>query len=74
MPSLRQVRLARLWSQQELARRSGVAVRTIVYVENGERAPTLSTIRRLTEALGVDWREVDEFRRTMEGLEEKVAD
>lgn len=73
MPTLREVRLARLWSQRELARRSGVAERTIVSIENGQRPPRLETMRKLAEALAIDWREVAEFRRAMEAHEEKAA-
>lgn len=73
MPTLREVRLSKLWSQRELARRSGVAERTIVSIEMGERVPRLVTMRRLAEALGVDWHEVAEFRAAVEGPEEKAA-
>ena len=53
---LRRARDRRDWTQEELARRSGVPVVTISRIENdryGER-PRQSTIRRLAEALGVD--------------------
>ncbi len=73
MPTLREVRLSKLWSQRELARRSGVAERTIVSIEKGQRPPRLVTMRKLADALGVDWREVAEFRATVEGSEEKAA-
>lgn len=73
VPTLRERRIHRLWSQAELARRSGVAVRTIVNIETGQRLPRLQTMRRIAEALEVDWTDVDEFRQVVEGLEEKVA-
>ena len=73
MPTLRERRIWKLWSQAELAERSGVAVRTIVSIEAGERVPRLLTMRRLANALEVDWREIDEFRGAVADLEEKVA-
>jgi transcriptional regulator with XRE-family HTH domain len=71
--TLRQQRIERLWSQAELARRSGVAVRTIVNIETGQRLPRLLTMRRIASALEVDWTEVEEFRQAVKDLEEKVA-
>jgi transcriptional regulator with XRE-family HTH domain len=73
MPTLREWRIRKLWSQAELARRSGVAVRTIVSIEAGAKMPRLLTMRRLADALEVDWREIDEFRVAVADLEEKVA-
>ena len=70
MPTLRELRLRRLWSQRELARRSGVAEWTIIAAESGRRVPRLLTVRKIAEALGVDWAEVDEFRAA---IEEKAA-
>jgi transcriptional regulator with XRE-family HTH domain len=51
--NLRRARLARFWSQSELAERSGVSRATIARVELGEYLPQLRTIRRLAEALQV---------------------
>lgn len=73
MPTLREVRLSRLWSQRELAQRAGVAERTIISIERGQRPPRLLTMRRIADALGVDWREVAEFRSAVEAIEEKAA-
>jgi transcriptional regulator with XRE-family HTH domain len=73
MAKLRDHRIRRLWSQDELARRAGIAVRTIVNIETRQRMPRLLTMRRITEALEVDWSEVDEFRVAVEDREEKVA-
>ena len=55
MPTVRELRLRQLWSQRELARRAGVAEGTIVNIETGQRPPRLLTMRRIAEALGVDW-------------------
>ena len=70
MPTVRELRLRQLWSQRELARRAGVAEGTIVNIETGQRPPRLLTMRRIADALGVDWAEIDEFRQA---IEEKVA-
>ncbi len=66
MPTLRELRLRRLWSQRELARRAGVAEWTVIAAESGRRVPRLLTMRKIAEALDVDWAEVDEFRAAME--------
>jgi len=53
---LRFARNRKVWTQQDLARESGVPVVTISRVENGhhEGQPRPSTIRRLAGALGVE--------------------
>ncbi|MDP9357616.1 MAG: helix-turn-helix domain-containing protein [Chloroflexota bacterium] len=51
---LRNQREQRFWSQQELARRSGVSRITIARIETGVVVPTLMTVRRLAEAMGVE--------------------
>ena len=47
MPTLREARLRRFWSQRELATRAGVAPRTVVEAEMGRQVPRLATMRRL---------------------------
>lgn len=73
MSTLQELRLRRLWSQRELARRANVAERTIVNVETGQRRPRLLTMQRIADALEVHWTEIDEFRAAVEDLEEKAA-
>ncbi len=73
MASLQEHRLRRLWSQRELAQRANVAERTIVNAERGHRQPRLLTVRRIANALEVDWTEIDEFRLAVMDLEEKAA-
>ena len=51
--NLRRIRLARFFSQAELARRSGVHAITVARLEGGTTAPSTRTVRRLAEALGV---------------------
>ena len=73
MPTLQELRLRRLWSQRELAKQAGVAEGTIVAAEAGRRPPRLLTMRRIAEALGVDWTEIAEFRATVDAAVEKKA-
>jgi transcriptional regulator with XRE-family HTH domain len=54
---LRELRLGRGWSQEQLAERSGLSVRTIQRIENGQ-APGLASTAALAAAFGVD---VDQF-------------
>ena len=51
---LRSLREERLLSQQELAALSGVSKTTIVAIERGAGRPHPRTLRKLTEALGVE--------------------
>ena len=52
--NLRNRRLALDWSQEELSRRSGLAVMGIAKLERGERRdPALSTLLRLVEAFDI---------------------
>ncbi len=73
MASLQEHRIRRLWSQRELAQRANVAERTIVNAERGHGQPRLLTMRRVADALEVNWKDIDEFRVAVEALEEKVA-
>jgi transcriptional regulator with XRE-family HTH domain len=77
MPTLREVRIRRLLSLRELAKRANVAQRTIVEAEAGRQVPHPKTMRKLAEALDLDPMEVDEFRAAIEvalkAAEEKVA-
>jgi transcriptional regulator with XRE-family HTH domain len=66
MPSLREVRAARLLSIRELAQQAGVAPSTVYVIEAGRATPRLRVIRQLATALGVEPTVVDEFRRAIE--------
>ena len=50
---VRELRMARGWSQATLAERSGLSIRTIQRVENGAN-PGLESLRSLAEVFGVD--------------------
>lgn len=51
---LRQLRKQSLMTQEELAKRSGVAVSTIIRIERNQVEPHGSTIRKLADALAVE--------------------
>ena len=73
MASLRETRLRAVLSQRELARRAGVALRTVVEAEAGRQTPRPATMRKLADALGVAPAEVDEFRAAIEAAVEGKA-
>ena len=52
LPGLRARRLAAVLTQEDLARRAGVAEGTVVAAEQGKTV-RISTVRKLAEALGV---------------------
>ena len=54
---LRERRLGRGWSQEQLAERAGVSVRTIQRIENGQ-PPGLASATALATAFGVDVEEI----------------
>ncbi len=57
-PTLRQARIRRLLSANELGKLAGVAASTVLDIEAGAR-PRLSTIRKLAKALDVAPIEID---------------
>ena len=70
MPTLRELRLANLLTQRELARAARVTQKTIVDLELGRVEPHQSTMRKIAAALGIEPLEIDEFQKA---IEEKVA-
>ena len=61
MNTLREIREAKIISQEDLAKISGVAGATISRIENGHRKPRYVTMRKLAKALNVppekiEWR------------------
>ncbi len=66
MVTLRKVRLQRLLSQRALAKQAGVALKTVIDLELGRTQPHFQTMRKLSEALGIEPTEIDEFRQTLE--------
>jgi transcriptional regulator with XRE-family HTH domain len=71
MKSLREHRHARFISIEDLANKAGVSTKTIVDTELGRTRPKFRTIRKLSQALGIDPAEVAEFAAAaeMSGLE-----
>ena len=66
---LRHARKTKKMTQVELAQRIGVAHSTIVRIERGQAKPTIETVEKLAEALGVQAKWLafgDEPRRTKE--------
>jgi transcriptional regulator with XRE-family HTH domain len=61
MKTLREWRAERLESSKTLAVKAGVSNKTILEIENGRNLPTFRTMRRLSDALGVDPADVTEF-------------
>lgn len=50
---LKELREQRNLSQQELARRAGIAQSSIHYIETGQKSPTYRILQKLASALGV---------------------
>ena len=50
---VRRHRTARGWTLDELAERSGVSRRMVITIEHGEGNPSIATLLRLSDALGV---------------------
>ncbi len=61
MRTLREWRRERLLSLADLATAAGVTEKTIGEIERGRARPQLRTMRKVTEALSVDPKEVTEF-------------
>ena len=63
---LREWRTERLWSVRDLADAAGVSTKTVVQLEYGRQRPNYTTMRRLSEALQVEPREIAEFAAALE--------
>lgn len=61
MKPLRTWRTEHLWGVRELADAANVSTKTVVQVEHGRQLATYRTMRRISQALGVDPQEVSEF-------------
>lgn len=56
--SILALRRSRGLTQEELAEKAGVTVRTIQRIESGETVPRAYTLKRIAEAVGVQWEEL----------------
>jgi|WetSurMetagenome_2_1015567.scaffolds.fasta_scaffold44430_1 transcriptional regulator with XRE-family HTH domain len=64
---LREVRAKKLMTAKELADRSGVSEVLIYKLEKGAWLPSLPTVRKLSDALGLTSpEEVEEFRKAID--------
>jgi transcriptional regulator with XRE-family HTH domain len=52
--SVREQRVKRFMTQEELARKADISLRQVVRIERNEVEPRFSTIRKLAEALGIE--------------------
>ncbi len=73
MPTLREVRAARLLTVRALAERAGVAFSTVHLIEKGTSLPRFEVIQKLSAALGVEPAEVDEFAAAIAAVAEGKA-
>jgi transcriptional regulator with XRE-family HTH domain len=58
---IKELRLQRLMTQEELAEKTGLAAASISRIENNLVNPSISTLRALTKALDVDVTEILNF-------------
>jgi transcriptional regulator with XRE-family HTH domain len=54
MQAVKRLRLARGWTQNELAFHAGLATSVISQVETGKRSPAARTLKKLATALDVE--------------------
>ena len=66
---LREARLRRMLTQQELAERAGTTEATVNRLENGLQRPRISTVRKLADVLGVAPEELIDWGGEEEGAE-----
>lgn len=67
--AVRRLRAARSWTLDELARRSGVSRRLIVQIEQRDANPSIGTLLRVADALGVTLTDlVTEQERSLVGV------
>lgn len=77
MHSIKTLRLARAWSQEQLAELASLSVRTVQRIENGERA-SLETLSAIAAAFGVNVADLmpEESEQSLSGesLEQRIQD
>jgi transcriptional regulator with XRE-family HTH domain len=73
MKSLREWRLERVMGTDTLAAKAGVSNKTIIQIEHGRQLPRPRTIRRLSEALDVEPRDVTEFNQALDDMGKEPA-
>lgn len=73
MKTLREWRVARLYSIRRLAEEADLSPRTIHEAEHGRRTPSLETIRKLSQVLEVEPADVVEFKAAMDAMSKEIA-
>lgn len=63
---LKEARVKKLLSAARLAKASGVSVATIHALEQGKWLPSLLTVKLLSETIGINPEDVDEFKAAMD--------
>lgn len=56
--TIRELRQARGWSQEKLAREMGVSLSTVAGLENNRHEPRMEQVRKILELFGITWEEV----------------
>ncbi len=69
--TLKQARTARMLTVRGLAAKAGVSVAATHEAETGKRRPHFGTIKRLSDALGVEPEAIAEFRAVLYGEDER---
>jgi transcriptional regulator with XRE-family HTH domain len=69
---LKDLRKRKGLSQEDLAKNSGLSLRTIQRVENGESEPTGETLKRISAVLGVMPYEIIDWIRNKETLKKSI--
>lgn len=59
MPTIRELRLAKGWTQDKLARETGVQLATVSSWETGRKQPSGLNLQALARALGVSADDID---------------
>lgn len=60
---IKELRTRRLMTQEELAKKTGLAAATLSRIENNLHSPSISTLKALTKALDVDVTEIIDFEK-----------
>lgn len=69
--SIKSLRAERCWSQQDLAKKSGLNIRTIQRLEQGQQA-SFRSVRALSEVFGTSWADI-ESRTAMSKTEKNAS-
>ena len=59
--NIREYRIAKILSQQELAHRSGLHTSHLGQIERGEKSPTLDSLHKIVSALDITFQELFDF-------------